>query len=63
MASINTNVGAQVALVNLSTTQYNLNVTQNRISTGLKVTGPVDDAADFAIAQGLRSNINAFSAV
>ncbi len=63
MASINTNVGAQVALVNLSTTQFNLNTTQNRISTGLKVTGPVDDAADFAIAQGLRSNINAFSAV
>jgi len=63
MASINTNVGAQVALVNLSTTQYNLNTVQNQISTGLKVTGPVDDAADFAIAQGLRSNINAFSAV
>jgi flagellin len=63
MASINTNVGAQVALVNLSTTQYNLNTTQNRISTGLKVTGAVDDAANFAIAQGLRSNIKAFDAV
>src|SRR5215469_16775171 len=63
MASINTNVGAQVALVNLSTTQFNLDRTQNRISTGLKITGAVDDAADFAIAQGLRSNINAFSAV
>ena len=63
MASINTNVGAMVALMNLSTTQTNLNTTQNRISTGLKVTGAVDDAADFAIAQGLRSNISAFTAV
>ena len=63
MASINTNVGAQVALVNLATTQYNLNVTQNRISTGLKVSGATDDAASFAIAQGIRTNITAFAAV
>ena len=63
MASVNTNVGAMVALQNLNTTQYNLNITQNRISTGLRITGPVDDAADFAIAQGLRSNIHAFTAV
>jgi flagellin len=63
MASINTNVGAQVALANLSSTQYNLNITQGQISTGLKVTNPVDDAAVFAIAQGLRSNISAFTAV
>ena len=63
MASINTNVGAMVALQDLSSTQYNLSITQNRISTGLRVTGPVDDAADFAIAQGLRSNVQAFTAV
>jgi flagellin len=63
MASINTNVGAMVALQNLTSTQSNLTITQNRISTGLRVTGPVDDAANFAIAQGLRSNIQAFTAV
>ena len=63
MTSINTNVGAMVALTNLSQTQYSLNVTQNQISTGLKVTGATDDAADFAIAQGLRANLAAFSAV
>ena len=63
MTSVNTNVGAQVALFNLQSTQYNLNTTQNRISTGLKVTGAVDDAATFAIAQGLRTNLQAFSAV
>jgi flagellin len=63
MTSVNTNVGAQVALFNLQSTQYNLNTTQNRISTGLKVTGAVDDAATFAIAQGLRTNLQAFNAV
>ena len=63
MTSVNTNVGAQVALFNLQTTQFNLNTTQNRISTGLKVTGAVDDAATFAIAQGLRTNLTAFNAV
>jgi flagellin len=63
MSSVNTNVGAMVALMNLNVTQSNLSTTQNRISTGLKVTGAVDDASNFAIAQGLRSNISAYSAV
>ncbi|HEX9464596.1 MAG TPA: flagellin [Alphaproteobacteria bacterium] len=63
MTSVNTNVGAQVALQNLQQTQYNLNSTQNRISTGFRINNPVDDAANFAIAQGLRTNLQAFSAV
>ena len=63
MTSINTNVGAQVALMNLNDTQSNLNVVQNRISTGLKVTGPQDNASDFSIAQGIRSDLKAFDAV
>jgi len=63
MTSVNTNVGAQIALQSLQTTQFNLSNTQNRISTGLRITSPVDDAADFAIAQGLRSNLTAFTAV
>ncbi len=63
MASINTNVGAMVALSDLSATQSALNSTQNRISTGLKVTGPQDNASDFSIAQGIRSDLKAFDAV
>jgi flagellin len=63
MSSVNTNVGAMVALSDLTAIQSNLQNTQNRIATGLRVTSPVDNAADFAIAQGLRSNINAFTAV
>jgi flagellin len=63
MTSINTNVGALIALTNLNNTQYNLNTTQDRISTGLKVVGAKDDASDFAIAQGLRTDLKAFTAV
>ena len=63
MTSINTNVGALVALRNLSSTSYNLDVTQNRVSTGSKITGPKDDASNFSIAQGLRADLKAFDAV
>jgi flagellin len=63
MASVNTNVGAMIALTDLNSTQSNLSTVQNRISTGLRVTGPVDNASDFSIAQGIRSDIKAFDAV
>jgi flagellin len=63
MTSINTNIGALVALRNLSKTNTGLDRTQDRVSTGLKVTGPKDDASVFSIAQGLRADIKAFDAV
>jgi flagellin len=63
MSSINTNVGALVALRNLSATNQLLERTQDRVSTGLRVIGPKDDASSFAIAQGLRADIKAFDAV
>jgi flagellin len=63
MASINTNVGAMIALANLSVTQFDLNKTQDRISTGLRIVGAKDDASNFAIAQGLRADIKSFDAV
>jgi len=63
MTSVNTNVGALIALQNLNNTQFNLNRTQNQVSTGLRISNPIDDAADFAIAQGLRSNITAYTSV
>ena len=37
MSSINTNVGAMIALQNLNAINAQLMTTQNRISTGLKV--------------------------
>tara|TARA_B100001123_G_C15158969_1_gene966668 strand:+ start:273 stop:1094 length:822 start_codon:yes stop_codon:yes gene_type:complete len=61
--SILTNPGAFVALRNLERTNQSLATTQNRVSTGLKVTGAVDDASNFAIAQGIRGDIRALGAV
>ncbi len=61
--SINTNIAAFVALQNLSNVNSNLGITQNRVSTGLKVANAVDDASSFAIAQGIRGQIKAFGAV
>ena len=53
--SVNTNVGAMLALQNLSSTQSQLQVTQNRINTGLKVADARDNAAVWAIAQNQRA--------
>lgn len=62
-SSINTNPGALIALRNLERTNKSLAETQNRVSTGLKVTGAIDDASNFAIAQGIRGDIKALGAV
>jgi flagellin len=61
--SVNTNPGAMVALQSLTKTSNNLQMTQYRITTGLRVNGPKDDAATFAIAQNMRGNIAGMSAV
>jgi flagellin len=61
--SILTNPEALVALRNLERTNNLLANTQNRVSTGLKVTGAIDDASNFAIAQGIRGDIRALGAV
>ncbi len=61
--SILTNSGALTALEQLTRTNKKLNTTQLRITTGLKVTGPKDDAATYAIAQRLRGDIAGTNAV
>lgn len=61
--SVITNAGAFTALRTLNTINRNLDVTQNRVSTGLRVSGALDDASNFAIAQGLRGELKALSAV
>ncbi len=63
MLSVNTNYGAYVALQNLNATNKALSETQNRINTGLKVAGPKDNGAIFAIAEGLRADVQSFNAV
>ena len=61
--SVNTNPGAFIALQNLSATNRALDTTQLRITTGLKVNGPKDDASTFAIAQNMRGDIAGMQSV
>jgi flagellin len=63
MNSINTNVGALVALQNLNTTSNELKVTQGRISTGRNIDTAKDNGAIWAIAQGQRSESTSLNAV
>jgi flagellin len=63
MLSVNTNYGAFVALQNLNATNKSLDETQNRINTGLKIAGPKDNAAVWAIAQGMRADVQSLGAV
>jgi len=61
--SINTNPSAFAALRTLNSINRNLDSTQNRVSTGLKVAGALDDASNFSIAQGIRGELKAIGAV
>jgi flagellin len=61
--SVNTNIGAQVALQSLNHTSSDLQATQKRISTGFRVADATDDGAAFAIAQRVRSDVGALTTV
>ena len=61
--SINTNIGAQIALQSLNTTATQLQATQKQISTGYRVADATDDGAAFAIAQRVRSDVGALTTV
>ena len=61
--SINTNSSAFIALRTLNSVNRNLDQTQNRVSTGLKIAGALDDASNFSIAQGIRGELKAIGAV
>ncbi len=61
--SVNTNAGAMMALQNLSKTNAAMEKTQLAITTGLRVSGPKEDASSYAIAQNMRGNISGLGAV
>ncbi|MEQ8332915.1 flagellin [Nisaea sp.] len=61
--SILTNTSAFTALRTLNSINRSLDTTQNRVSTGLKVAGALDNASTFAIAQGIRSELSGIDAV
>jgi len=61
--SINTNVGAMVALASLRSTQTALNTASKQVQTGYRVADASDDASTFSVAQGIRGNLQAYQAV
>ncbi len=61
--SVHTNTSAMIALQNLNKTNMDMVEVQNRINTGLKVSGAKDNSSVFAVAQGMRSDIGALSSV
>jgi flagellin len=63
MLSVNTNVGAMIALQYLNKTTSELQVAQSHINSGLKIANAKDNGAVFAIAQNMRGDVAAFHSV
>jgi len=63
MMSIKTNASAMTALASLQATNKNLETTQNRISTGYRVSSASDNAAYWSIATTMRSDNKAIATV
>jgi flagellin len=59
--SVNTNVNASIALASLEMTSTQLAGVQKQISTGYRVADATDDGAAFAVAQRVRSDVNALT--
>ncbi len=63
MTSLLTNVSAITALQNLNATNKAMQTTQDRISTGMRVANPSDNAAYWSIATTMKSDNSALSTV
>ncbi|MDB5478906.1 MAG: flagellin [Alphaproteobacteria bacterium] len=61
--SVNSNIGATIALQSLNRTNSELASVQKRVSTGFRVSDAKDDGAAFAVAQGLRADVKGNEAV
>ena len=61
--SVNTNAGAMMALQNLNKTNMDIQEVQNRINTGLEVSGAKDNGGIFAIAQRMRAQVSGYGVV
>ncbi|QDO95825.1 flagellin [Ferrovibrio terrae] len=61
--SVNTNVGALIALSSLRAVNKEVDITSKRVQTGYRVADAQDDAAVFAVAQGIRGDIKAKASV
>ena len=56
--SVNTNIGAMIALQSLNKTNNSLAMVQKQISTGYRVADATDDGAAYAVAQRVRSDVS-----
>jgi flagellin len=63
MTSVNTNAGAILAQKFLRASTSEMQTTQNRVSSGLRVSTVTDDASSFAVAAGIRGDVKAYTAV
>jgi flagellin len=63
MNSVNTNVGAMIALQSLNATNADLAMVQSRVNTGRKINNAKDNAAVWAIAQNQRGEVASYNAV
>ena len=63
LTSVNTNIGAMMALQSLNRTNDALAQVQKRISTGYRVADAKDDGGAFAVAQTVRSDTASLGAV
>jgi flagellin len=63
VGSVNTNIDAMAAIASLNSIGNQMQATQGQIESGLKVGTASDNPAVFTIAQGLRANVSALSAV
>jgi flagellin len=59
--SVNTNVGAMIALESLNRTNTDLAAAQKQVSTGYRVGDATDDGAAYAVAQSIRSTVGALT--
>jgi flagellin len=59
--SVNTNIGAMIALQSLNKTNESLGATQKQVSTGYRVADATDDGAAYAVAQSVRSTVSALT--
>ncbi|MBV8914282.1 MAG: flagellin [Acetobacteraceae bacterium] len=59
--SVNTNVGAMIALESLNRTNTQLAAVQKQISTGYRVADATDDGAAYSVAQRVRSDVGALT--
>ena len=59
--SVNTNMGAMIALQSLNRTNSALQMVQKHVSTGFRVADAEDDGAAYAVAQTVRSTVGALT--